>query len=304
MSSNNRQNYLGRFAPSPTGPLHFGSLIAAVGSYLQAKHQQGQWQLRIEDIDPPREVEGASESIIHMLDKYGFEWDGEIIYQHQRRELYQDYLEQLITEEWVFPCTCSRKEIVQHQKQTNRLIYPGTCRNKKQAGQHQYAQRVKAHQGEVNFSDAIQGHQRFSLESDIGDFVVKRADGLYSYQLSVAIDDAITGVTEVVRGTDLLDSTPRQIHLQHLLGLSTPRYAHLPVATNHQGQKLSKQTFAKPLSDKNVTETLWKVLNVLGQNPEEDLKTSPLKEFWDWAIANWDSQNIPKRNSFVYHAQQ
>lgn len=304
MNTVTHHNYLGRFAPSPTGPLHFGSLIAAVGSYLQAKHLQGQWQLRIEDIDPPREVEGATESIIHTLDKYGFEWDGDIIYQHQRLELYQHYLEQLLNEEWVFPCTCSRKEIAQQQKQANKLIYPGTCRHKKKAGQRQYTYRVKAHHGEITFTDGIQGRQQFNLSSNIGDFVIKRADGLFSYQLAVAIDDAVTGITEVVRGSDLLDSTPRQIHVQKLLRLTTPCYAHLPVATNTRGQKLSKQTFARPLSNKNITETLWEVLNVLGQKPDLELKKSSITEFWQWAIANWNNQNIPKQMSFVYHEQK
>ena len=292
--------YQGRFAPSPTGPLHFGSLIAAVGSYLQARQQQGLWRLRIEDIDPPREVKGATESIIHTLDSYGFEWDGDIIYQSQRQDIYQAYLEQLIKDELVFPCTCSRKDISLLQKNSNTQVYPGTCRTRKQSIQSQHALRVEAHQGEINFIDAIQGKQHFNLQTDIGDFVIKRVDGFFSYQLAVAVDDAIAGITEVVRGSDLLDSTPRQIHIQQLLGLATPRYAHLPVATNAEGQKLSKQTFARPLSDKYISETLRDVLEVLGQNPPAELASSSPAELWQWSVANWDIHLVPGLESFFY----
>lgn len=302
MTTSINATYQGRFAPSPTGPLHFGSLIAATGSYLQARHQNGLWQLRVEDIDPPREVEGATKSIIHMLDTYGFEWDGEILYQSQRLELYQEYLELLLKDGLVFPCSCSRKDITERQKQTKSNVYPGTCRNQKHNPHNQFAYRIYAHQGNVSFNDGIQGQQLFSLANEIGDFVVKRADGFYSYQLAVAIDDAITGITEVVRGSDLLDSTPRQIHVQHSLNLSTPRYMHLPVATNARGQKLSKQTFAQPLNKENSIETLWQVLQVLGQSPDTELKTASLDELWQWAISHWDVEKIPRKMSFVYPA--
>ena len=296
----NTSSYLGRFAPSPTGPLHFGSLLAATGSYLQARHEQGQWQLRVEDIDPPREVDGAIESIITALDNYGFEWDGEIIYQSKRIELYREYLEQLIKNEQAFVCSCSRKDIAQIQKHTELNVYPGTCRKQKRNPHGQYAYRIYAHEGKVEFDDGIQGKQLFDLQTEIGDFVIKRADGFYSYQLAVAVDDAVTGITEVVRGSDLLDSTPRQIYIQQALDLPTPDYFHLPVATNSQGQKLSKQTFARPLDNKNIVKTLYQVLQALGQQPETELKSATLDEFWQWAIEHWNVNNIPNTLSFIY----
>jgi glutamyl-Q tRNA(Asp) synthetase len=302
MTINNLLTYQGRFAPSPTGPLHFGSLIAATGSYLQARHQQGYWRLRIEDIDPPREVTGASEAIIRILEAYGFEWDGEIIYQSERLDIYQEHLQQLINNKLVFPCTCSRKEIIALQKKNHSGVYPGTCRNKTRLSKTRHTHRVIARQGQIHFNDFIQGPQSFSLENEIGDFVIKRADGLFSYQLAVAIDDAITGVTEVVRGSDLLDSTPRQIYLQQLLGLKTPRYLHLPVATNAQGQKLSKQTFAEPLTEHNRVEVLCEVLKILGQQPEAELISASLRELWQWAINNWDINRVPKTRSFTYRS--
>ena len=229
-TANHNPPYRGRFAPSPTGPLHFGSLIAATGSYLQSRHQQGEWHLRIEDIDPPREIPGAKDNILRTLETYGFEWDGEIIYQSQRLDIYQDYLERLIDEQQTFACTCSRKDINQLLAKTGMHVYPGTCRDKTGVAGGQYAYRVIAKDKNITFNDQLQGLQSFEVQTEIGDFVVKRADGLFSYQLAVAVDDGSMGITEVVRGSDLLTSTPRQIYLQQLLKLYTPCYIHLPVS--------------------------------------------------------------------------
>lgn len=295
----NNTAYRGRFAPSPTGPLHFGSLIAATGSYLQARHQQGEWHLRIEDIDPPREMSGATKSILRMLETYGFEWDGDVIYQSQRLNLYQEYLDKLIEDHYTFPCTCSRKEIHQHLTKSSTQVYPGTCRNKKSVTRGQYAYRVFAQDGNITFNDQLQGKKTYHLQTEIGDFVVKRADGLFSYQLAVAIDDGNMGISEVVRGSDLLDSTPRQIYLQQLLGLKTPDYIHLPVATNGEGQKLSKQTYASALDTTNPVSVLWQVLKVLGQLPPHELSNASLSELWQWAIANWKLQTVPRTPFFI-----
>lgn len=299
-SVNTRLPYRGRFAPSPTGPLHFGSLIAAAGSYLQARHQQGEWQLRIEDIDPPREIPGATDDILRTLEAYGFEWDGEVIYQHQRLAIYQDYLQQLVKEQQTFACTCSRKDINTLLAKSGMQIYPGTCREKTELTGGQYAYRVIAQNKNISFNDPLQGMQTFALQTDIGDFVVKRADGLFSYQLAVAIDDGSMGITEVVRGSDLLTSTPRQIYLQQLLKLNTPGYIHLPVATNAEGQKLSKQTYAPALDALNPTSTLWQALTILGQSPLNELKRGSLDELWQWAITNWNSQSIPRTDAIVF----
>lgn len=291
--------YRGRFAPSPTGPLHFGSLIAATGSYLQARHQQGEWQLRIEDIDPPREMPGASDSILRTLEAYGFEWDGEVIYQSQRLDIYQDYLDQLVINHETFPCTCSRKDIQQQLAKSHSTIYPGTCRNKTTVKRQRFAYRIIAQDKIISFNDPLQGPQHYELQTDIGDFVIKRADGLFSYQLAVAIDDGSMGITEVVRGSDLLSSTPQQIYLQQRLKLNTPRYIHLPVATNAQGQKLSKQTYAQALNTIHPVSLLWQILKHLGQAPLGELKQVSLDELWQWAITNWDINKIPKIFSFV-----
>lgn len=296
---NDRLIYRGRFAPSPTGPLHFGSLIAATGSYLQARHQHGEWHLRIEDIDPPREIPGASDSILYTLEAYGFEWDGEVIYQSRRLNIYQEYLEQLVKDHETFACTCSRKDIQQQLRKSSSQVYPGTCRHKTAVTNKQYAYRIIAQDNIITFNDYLQGPQRYQLQTDIGDFVIKRADGLFSYQFAVAVDDGSMGITEVVRGSDLLASTPQQIYLQQRLNLKTPDYIHLPVATNALGQKLSKQTYAQALDSLRPVTLLWEILSVLGQAPLSDLKHGSLDELWQWAIANWDIDKIPRIPSFV-----
>ncbi len=280
----------GRFAPSPTGPLHFGSLIAATASYLEAKTQQGQWLVRIEDLDPPREQVGAANEILKTLDSFGFEWDAEVMRQSERHGAYETALTQLKHQGLVYRCTCSRKEIADSALQgIEGVVYPGTCRH----AQHQSgAWRVLTNADVIGFDDAIQGHQSQNLSHDLGDFVLKRADGLYAYQLAVVVDDAEQGITQIVRGADLLSSTPRQIHLQRLLKLPTPHYAHVPIAVNAQGEKLSKQNLAQPLNAKNPVPALWQALDFLGQHPPTALRDESLESLWDWAKTHWSLAHV------------
>lgn len=291
-------DYRGRFAPSPTGPLHFGSLIAAVGSYLEARTRHGKWLVRMEDLDPPREMPGAADGILTALDAYGFEWDGEIVYQNRRGEAYEAALARLHTSGHLYPCACTRREIADSAMQgIEGPVYPGTCR----AGLHgrePRAWRVRTSMEEIYFDDVIQGGQSQALERDIGDFVLKRADGLYAYQLAVVVDDAAQGITHVVRGADLLDSTPRQIWLQRLLDYPTPQYAHLPVAVNAQGEKLSKQTLAAPLDLVRPAPVLWRTLVFLGQDPPATLRDD-LAALWNWAMAHWRLEIVPKSRAIM-----
>jgi len=296
----NASNYRGRFAPSPTGPLHFGSLVAAVGSYLEAKSRHGQWLLRIEDLDSPREVPGAAKEILHALEALGMEWDGEIIYQSRRSAAYQVALVRLGKQDAIFPCTCTRKEIA--DSSITRIagpVYPGTCRHGLPERKEVTASslRVKTNNNLIELEDALQGKIRQRLESDIGDFVLRRADGITAYQLAVVVDDAEQGITHVVRGADLLDSTPRQIYLQQLLGYPTPAYLHLPVAVNTQGEKLSKQTLAAPIDTTRPLPSLLTAMRFLGQQPPAELAESNVTSFWQWAVENWQSGSIPKEKS-------
>jgi glutamyl-Q tRNA(Asp) synthetase len=285
---------VGRFAPSPTGPLHFGSLVAAVASYCDAKSRGGQWLLRIEDVDQTRLVAGASEAIIHTLQHYGFVWDGEIAYQSQRSEYYQTALQQLRQRGLAYPCTCSRKEITDSSTLLGieGAIYPGTCLQHPTKPGAAAAWRIQTDAQTISFQDLIQGHQQHHMASDIGDFVVKRADGLFSYQLAVVIDDALQGVTHIVRGADLLNSTTRQIYLQQLLGYPTPVYAHIPLVCNADGQKLSKQTLATALPENNVVDTLVAALTFLQQPLPENAHSLSLANLWQWAITHWQLPKI------------
>lgn len=286
--------YVGRFAPSPTGPLHFGSLIAATASYLQARQHGGRWLLRIEDLDPPREMPGAGELILASLRSLGFVWDGELVYQSRRQHIYQQFLDRLIEAGHVYPCACTRAEIADSNLGGPRgPVYPGTCREGLAPGRRARALRVRSDGAAIDFIDAVQGVQCQHLAREVGDFVVRRADGLFSYQLAVVIDDALQGVTEVVRGADLLDSTARQIHLQNLFKLPTPAYLHLPVAVNHRGEKLSKQMGAPPLRLDRPAALLCAALAFLGQRPPPRLREAGIAACWQWAIAHWDPGKIP-----------
>ncbi len=291
-------DYCGRFAPSPTGPMHFGSLVAAVGSYLEARTHRGRWLIRMEDLDPPREVPGAADDILKTLEAFGFEWDGPVMYQSIRGEAYEAALARLRDTGHLYPCACTRKEIADSAVLgVEGPVYPGTCRNGLQ-GREPRAWRVRTTGAEIRFEDKIQGHHVQMLESDIGDFVLKRADGYYAYQLAVVVDDAEQGVTRVVRGADLLDSTPRQIWLQRLLGWTTPQYAHLPVAVNSRGEKLSKQTLAPPLDPTRPAPALWDALRFLGQNPPTALR-GDLPSLWQWAKSSWQADSVPKSRAIM-----
>lgn len=279
--------YAGRFAPSPSGPLHFGSLIAAVGSYLDARTHGGRWLLRMEDVDEPRCSQIHADEILRVLDACGFEWDGALVYQSRRKDLYQAALNKLIESGQAYPCACTRREIADSSiAGIEGPVYPGTCREGL-AGRAPRAWRVRVNAEPVCFDDRLQGQCCQNLETDIGDFVIRRADGYFAYQLAVVADDAEQGITHVVRGADLLTSTPRQIHLQRLLGHATPAYLHLPVAVNELGQKLSKQTLAAPLEASNAGLSLVSALRFLGQNPPSDLLEADVAEIWQWASAHW-----------------
>ncbi len=253
-------DYRGRFAPSPTGLLHFGSLVAALGSWLRARHAGGRWLLRMEDIDPPREVPGAAAAILAALPAFGFVADAPVLYQSQRRAAYDAAFARLRALDAVFPCWCSRSELAA----TGTLHRDGRCLAPPDP-RREPAWRLRAPDLEIAFDDAVQGPQRQNLREAAGDFVIRRVEGLYSYQLACVVDDAYQGITEVVRGCDLLDSTPRQIHLQRLLGLPTPRYLHLPLALDAQGRKLSKSAQAWPVDPATPLPALRRALAFLGQ---------------------------------------
>ncbi|HEY8085966.1 MAG TPA: tRNA glutamyl-Q(34) synthetase GluQRS [Methylophilaceae bacterium] len=284
--------YRGRFAPSPTGPLHFGSLVAATASYLDAKANRGKWLVRMEDLDPLREPAGTASHILNTLETFGLEWDEPVIYQSQRTQAYEQALHTL--RDYIYRCTCSRKEIADSALQgIEGAIYPGTCRHAQNDLNQTGAWRLRTDMQEISFDDLIQGWQSQVLERDIGDFVLKRADQFYSYQLAVVVDDAFQNITHVIRGADLLASTPRQIYLQKLLNLATPNYAHLPVVVNAQGEKLSKQTLAAPLDTSYAVPLTWQALSFLGQQPPDILLNGSINEVWEWAIAHWKLNAVP-----------
>jgi len=290
--------YRGRFAPSPTGPLHQGSLVAALASYLEARTQQGQWLLRMEDVDELRNVKGAADSILRSLDAYGFEWDGSVLYQTQRKEAYEAALQQLKQQALVYPCSCSRKQLraaaLEEKLESGPLgyIYPGTCRQQPFRPGHSqnYAIRIKAAEREICIEDALQDRYCQHLSEQLGDFVIRRRDGLFAYQLAVVVDDAWQNISHVVRGADLLDSTPRQIYLQQCLGYTPLHYAHLPVMRNAHGDKLSKQTGADGIGHTASVPRLVDALRFLGQRPPAELRRATLHDVWQWALANWQLQ--------------
>ena len=287
--------YRGRFAPTPSGPLHLGSLVAAVGSYVEAKSHKGEWLLRIENLDPMREVSGASEEILKVLEKLGMGWDRSVVYQSQRSEAYQAALATLEKQRLIYPCSCSRKEIMDSTLSgIEGPVYPGTCREHLHRRTSPVAWRIRTDNKPIEFVDSLQGPVRHRLHQDIGDFVLRRSDGVFAYQLAVVVDDAEQGVTHVVRGEDLLNSTPRQIYLQRRLDYPTPYYFHLPVVVNAEGEKLSKQTRAAPVNAANPIPQLITALRLLGQTPLPELVDAELASFWKWTIANWQPARIPR----------
>lgn len=295
-----RQLYRGRFAPSPTGPLHFGSLVAAVGSYLQARSQGGEWVVRMEDIDTRRNVPGAADEILRTLEAFGFEWDGEVVCQSRRADLYHAALENLAAQGATFPCACSRREIADSSLLGSEgPVYPGTCRDRLAPGRNPRAIRIRVGETRIDFIDHVQGAIVQNLGTEIGDFVLRRADGVVAYQLAVVVDDADQRITEIIRGADLLASTPRQIFLQRSLGYAVPGYGHVPIATNRAGEKLSKQTSARPIDTHNSANLLFDALQFLGQNPPAELRQSRQKPLWDWALGHWTLACVARTRSGI-----
>ncbi|MDD5250169.1 MAG: tRNA glutamyl-Q(34) synthetase GluQRS [Rhodocyclaceae bacterium] len=285
--------YRGRFAPSPTGPLHFGSLVAALGSCLEARARGGEWLLRMEDVDEPRCSKDAAAGMLRTLERLGFEWDGAVMVQSRRTARYRELLEALQAAHWVYPCACTRRELADSAPAADgAAIYPGTCRAGLPAGKAARAWRLRVDDAVVAFDDAIQGRLTQRLGQDVGDFVLLRADGYFAYQLAVVADDADQGITHVVRGADLLASTPRQIYLQSRLGFATPAYAHLPVAVNARGEKLSKQTLAAAIDSAAPAQALLAALRFLGQAPPDGL--ADVGAVWAWARENWRLEKVPR----------
>lgn len=259
-----------------------------MGSYLQARHAGGEWLVRIEDLDPPREIPGAADAILFSLESHGFEWDGTVVYQSTRDELYAEALQLLRDQSLVFACGCSRRTIAGLAGHMPGGPYPGTCREAGLQDSPGRALRFRARDEDQCFQDLLQGRVCENVAVTTGDFVVRRRDGQFAYQLAVVVDDAQQGITEVVRGCDLLDSTPRQIQLQKALGLSRPRYMHLPVVLNPGGQKLSKQTGAAALENDAALSTLIRAHGLLGQREAAHQTLGTIAEFWAWAIETWD----------------
>ena len=286
----------GRFAPTPSGELHLGSLLAAVGSYLAARHAGARWLLRMDDLDPPRVVPGAADAILRSLEAHGLLWDGEVVWQSRRGAAYRAALDRLRDAGLAYPCACTRRELAAIARAgVDGPVYPGTCRGGLPPGRAARAWRVPVPDADIGFHDLVQGDQRQNLAREVGDFVLQRADGLIAYQLATVVDDAFQGVTQVVRGVDLLTSTPRQIVLQRCLGLPQPGYAHLPLLVDGAGRKLGKQTGAAPLDPHAASENLRRILVALGLTPPADLHGAPPAELLRWATPRWDAAALPQR---------
>ncbi len=303
MPTATRPTTIGRFAPSPTGPLHLGSLVTALGSYLLARQGGGQWLLRIEDLDTPRVVPGVADDMLRTLEILGFQWDGEVLWQSRRGAAYAAALGRLLNDDSVYPCGCSRAEIARiatapHSGDEG-PVYPGLCRNGLPPGRSARSVRVRVSDEPICFQDGLLGQVCQDLAATGGDFVVKRADGLFAYQLAVVVDDAESGVNQVVRGADLLSSTPRQIHLQRLLGYAEPYYFHLPLVTGPGGAKLSKRDNAVSLAASRDLEReghllLFDSLRFLGQKPPLFLRESSCVEILSWAVAHFSLADVPR----------
>ncbi len=280
--------YRGRFAPSPTGPLHFGSLVSAVASYTDARHVNGKWLVRIEDIDPAREIPGSDHLILNTLEQFGFEWDEEVVWQSKRHRFYQEAIHQLLSEHKVYYCSCTRKSIIAAGLQgANGMLYPGTCQGRKLTEGPGHSLRLRVNNKAIHFKDRARGQQCQYLDQDVGDFILRRSDQLWAYQLAVVVDDAEQNISHIVRGTDLLHSTQRQIYLQQCLSYSQPDYLHHLLILNKSHVKLSKQTGAPALQTNNPCHSLFNCLQILGQQPPTELQYASLNEIWQWAISHW-----------------
>ncbi|WP_263264526.1 tRNA glutamyl-Q(34) synthetase GluQRS [Pseudomonas sp. RIT-PI-S] len=284
---------IGRFAPTPSGLLHFGSLVAAVASFVDARALGGQWLLRMEDIDPPREMPGAKHAILTTLEHYGFEWDGPVVYQSERHGLYQAVIDRWLQQGLAYACTCSRKTL-----ESFGGIYPGFCRDAGHAPEGA-AIRLRVPELRYGFEDRLQGRFEQHLGNEVGDFIIRRRDGLYAYQLAVVLDDGAQGVTDIVRGADLLDSTPRQLYLQELLGLPAPSYLHVPLLVQPDGHKLGKRYRSAPLTTDDARAQLLRALRTLGQRPSTDLDSAAPKDILAWAVRHWRVEALPRARTLA-----
>ena len=277
----------GRFAPSPTGPLHLGSLLTAVASHVHARSTLGRWLVRIEDLDTLRCVPGAADSILHTLERHSLYWDDTVTYQHQRLPRYRDALARLDADGCTYACTCSRSQL--HDG-----VYPGTCRGRHGGLDRPHSIRLKVPAESWHVHDLVQGSLTQRLNADVGDFVILRRDGVVAYQLAVVVDDIDQQVTHVVRGADLLDNTPRQLLLFARLQGTTPQYAHIPVLVDRSGQKLSKQTFASAVDAVPPSANLTLILTLLGHEPPHELRAATAQELVAWAVQEWDLARVPR----------
>ena len=271
-----------------------------MGSYLQAKHQNGHWLVRIDDIDPPREQKGAADNILATLESFGFEWDESVLYQSSRQKYYQEVVDELVNNKQAYPCSCSRASISKKTGQvTGEVIYPGYCRNGVLEKSSENSIRLRCNSELIHFNDPVQGKQAVNLEKAKGDFILQRRDRYFSYYLASGIDDAEQNITEVVRGADLLNCTPCHLHVQYMLKIPSPEYCHLPIVVNAAGQKLSKQSYATPIHAKDSVELLHKTLKFLGQKPPIELMEGNLEEFWYWAKTHWQLDLVPKKTQEI-----
>lgn len=291
----------GRFAPSPTGPLHPGTLVAAFGSFLLARQKGQRWLLRIDDLDQPRVVPGAADEMLRLLDLAGLHWDATPLRQSLRGTRYAEVLQQLKRAQRVYPCSCSRKDVLASAPHAGEdgPVYSGQCRENPASGAR-LAWRLKVEGPLIRFCDQVFGEQMQSLADEVGDFVLMRSDGVFAYQLATVIDDLDSGVTQVVRGADLLSSTPRQIYLYGCLGENAPAYAHLPLLLGKDGQKFSKRHCSQPLVQReNLTSMLLLSLHVLGQDPPTELSSAPPALVVAWALSQFDPSRIPTVSQFM-----
>ncbi len=293
MSTERNHQYVGRFAPSPSGPLHFGSLVAALGSYLQAKSQQGRWIVRIEDLDPPREMPGAADNILRTLDAFGLHWDGELMYQSQRLDVYQSQVEHWLATGDAYYCQCTRKQI-----KDGGGYYLGTCRHLNH-GADQSSIRLKIDNPITHFIDQLHGRIDIPARLAAEDFIIRRRDGLFAYNLAVVLDDIEQGVTEVVRGADLIEPTGRQISLYQLLQQPEVSYLHLPLATMDNGCKLSKQNHAPAINKQDPRPQLLAAMHFLAMQPPNELASNSIEEILSWGIAHWQVDNLPQATAIT-----
>lgn len=287
---------IGRFAPTPSGPLHFGSLVTALASYCHAKSQQGEWLLRIEDVDTPRNVAGAADEILFALEAFGFEWDGKVEYQSRQFDRYQQVLGSLLDKSIGYACECSRKSLREANAKNGPLglIYPGFCREKNLLRDN-HSIRANSHgSGVIQYVDQVYGTVKFDISAQLGDFVLKRADGIYAYHLAVVVDDERQGINQIVRGADLLEASCLHLYLQQLLDYRRPEYLHIPLVRNSQGDKLSKQTGAEAVNCTDKISLLIKALETLGQPVDKEMLQASTTEILELAIRNWDHQQIAR----------